>query len=74
MILNVALLNRMKEYDQPAAYFNRIHLSISDQRCLVAICNEGVVLQKGMHGVDWTLFSVVFHQGLLAIGSRCKQT
>lgn len=39
----------------------------------MAVCNEGDVLQKGMCGVDLTLFSVVFHQGLLAIESRCKQ-
>lgn len=55
----------MRECDQPAPYFNHIHLSKGDQRCQVAICNEGEVIQREI--------SVVYHKGLFAIESRCKQ-
>lgn len=57
MIIYVIALNMMREYDQPAPYFNHIHLSKGDQRCLVAICNEGDDLQKEIHGVDFCSLS-----------------
>lgn len=55
MIINVLVFTIMRECDQLAPYFNHFHLSISDQRCLVAACNKADVLQEGMCGVDSNL-------------------